>query len=207
MTEPGIARTVVGSVPVGTTLVVSSSMPVRDVEWWSRPREGLRVLANRGANGIDGVVSTALGVAAALAPGAGPSAAGGRAVALIGDLAFVYDAGALLWAAERELDLDIVVMDNDGGGIFSFLPQAGSQPAARFERLWGTPHGVDLCSLARSYGSAAESVPDLGSLAQAVARPARRGARVLVAKVDRSADVHVQQRLHRAVATAVADLA
>ena len=207
MTEPGIARTLVGSPPDGTTLMVSSSMPVRDVEWWSRPREGLRVLANRGANGIDGVVSTALGVAASLATGAGPGAGARRAVALIGDLAFVYDAGALLWAAERELDLDIVVVDNDGGGIFSFLPQAGAQPPARFERLWGTPHGVDLCSLARSYGAPAESVPDLGSLAQAVARPAGRGARVLVAKVDRSVNVEVQQRLHRAVATAVSGLA
>jgi 2-succinyl-5-enolpyruvyl-6-hydroxy-3-cyclohexene-1-carboxylate synthase len=200
MTEPGIARALVHWAPEGSTLVVSSSMPVREVEWWSVPRQGLRVLANRGANGIDGVLSTALGVAASA------WALGGRVTALLGDLAFLYDAGALLWAAEREMRLDVVVVDNDGGGIFSFLAQRTGQPPARFESLWGTPHGTDLCAVARSYGVEAARVADLKSLTDALGEPRGRGVRVLVATTDRDANVALHQRLNEAVAVAVAQL-
>jgi 2-succinyl-5-enolpyruvyl-6-hydroxy-3-cyclohexene-1-carboxylate synthase len=175
-------------------------MPVREVEWWSLPRQGLRVLANRGANGIDGVLSTALGVAASA------SADGGRVTALLGDLAFLYDAGALLWAAEREMSLDVVVVDNDGGGIFNFLAQRTSQAPARFERLWGTPHGTDLCAVARSYGVEAVRVPDLKSLTDALGQPRGRRVRVLVATTDRDANVALHQRLNDAVAAAVSEL-
>ena len=99
----------------GGTLVVSSSMPVRDVEAFGSPRaDPPRVLANRGANGIDGVVSTALGVALATGP----------TVALVGDLAFLHDVSALVGSAEDREALTVVVADNGGGGIFSFLPQA-----------------------------------------------------------------------------------
>ena len=182
-------------------------MPVREVEWWSRPREDVTVLANRGANGIDGVLSTALGVAAA-PPGDGPNRAkaGGRqqVVALVGDLAFLYDAGALQAGARLEVDLDVVVVDNDGGGIFSFLPQASAQPPERFERLWGTPHGADLVSVARGYGVAAEELPDLRSLAGAIAGGGEgKGLRVFVAKTDRSVNVSVHQRLNSAVEKAL----
>ena len=136
-----------------------SSMPIRDVEWWGRPRGGVAVVANRGVNGIDGVLSTALGFAT--------SRHAGPVTALIGDLAFLYDIGALLAAVRAGADLDVVVVDNDGGGIFNFLPQAGAQPPERFERLWGTPHGADLVTVARGYGAAVEEVPDLGRLADA----------------------------------------
>jgi 2-succinyl-5-enolpyruvyl-6-hydroxy-3-cyclohexene-1-carboxylate synthase len=174
LTEPGIARTLFEALPAGGALVVASSMPIRDVEWWARPRDGVTVVANRGVNGIDGVLSTALGFATS--PNAGP------VTALMGDLAFLHDAGALLGAARAGVDLDVVVVDNDGGGIFNFLPQAGAQPPERFERLWGTPHRADLVAVARGYGVAVEEVRDLARLASAVAEGGKgRGFRVLVA--------------------------
>ena len=135
LTEPAIARSLIAFASPGSTIVASSSMPVREVEWWSRPRAGLRVLANRGVNGIDGVLSSALGVAA--------SGCGGGVTALVGDLAFLYDIGVLVHAARADIDLDIIVVDNDGGGIFSFLPQAKSQPAGTVRAALGhaAPYG------------------------------------------------------------------
>ena len=197
LTEPAIARSLIASASAGSTIVASSSMPVREVEWWSRPRAGLRVLANRGVNGIDGFLSSALGVAA--------SGCGGGVTALVGDLAFLYDIGVLVHAARADIDLDIIVVDNDGGGIFSFLPQAKSQPAARFERLWGTPHRMDLVAVARGFGIAVEEIPSIPRLESAVAAGGAqgKGLRVLVAKTDRAANVAVHQRLQAAVEAAV----
>jgi 2-succinyl-5-enolpyruvyl-6-hydroxy-3-cyclohexene-1-carboxylate synthase len=200
LTEPGIARTLLEGLPAGGALVVASSMPIRDVEWWGRPRGGVTMVSNRGVNGIDGVLSTALGFAT--------SRNAGPVTALIGDLAFLYDVGALLGAASSGVDLDVVVVDNDGGGIFNFLPQAAAQPAERFERLWGTPHRADLVAVARGYGVAVEEVPDLGRLASAVAEGGKgRGFRVLVAKTDRAGNVSVHRRLHEAIEAAVTGLA
>jgi 2-succinyl-5-enolpyruvyl-6-hydroxy-3-cyclohexene-1-carboxylate synthase len=186
--------------PARGALVVASSMPIRDVEWWGRPRGGVTTVSNRGVNGIDGVLSTALGFA---------TSRNARPVtALIGDLAFLYDVGALLGAASSGVDLDVVVVDNDGGGIFSFLPQAAAQPAERFERLWGTPHRADLVAVARGYGVAVQEVPDLARLASAVGQGGKgRGLRVLVAKTDRAGNVAVHRRLHAAVEAAVTGLA
>lgn len=202
LTEPGIARGLVGALPAGSTLVTSSSMPVRDVEWWSKPRHGVRFLANRGANGIDGVLSTAVGVATA-----GRAGPGYRTAALVGDLAFLYDAGALLGAAALGVDLDVVVVDNDGGGIFNFLPQAESQPEGRFERLWGTPHRSDIAGIARAYGVEVEEVADVHRLARAVeAGGPGKGLRVLLAKTERASNVAVHSRLHGAVLAALQGL-
>jgi 2-succinyl-5-enolpyruvyl-6-hydroxy-3-cyclohexene-1-carboxylate synthase len=102
--------------PAGSTLVAGNSMPVRDVDTFFRGGErAIRILGNRGASGIDGVVSTALGIAAA---GQGPT------VLAIGDISLYHDANGLLAARQHRLDLTIVLLNNDGGGIFSFLPQA-----------------------------------------------------------------------------------
>ena len=132
--------------PPEATLVVASSMPIRDVETFFPVRaDPPRVLANRGANGIDGTVSTAFGVAAA---------ASGPAVLLIGDVALAHDVGGLLAARRLDLPLVIVLLHNDGGGIFDFLPVAGEGDA--FERHVATPHGLDFAHAAALYGLAHE---------------------------------------------------
>ena len=206
--EPALARAVMLALRHGSALVLSSSMPVRDFEWWARPRDGVTVLSNRGANGIDGVLSTALGVAVARAGGqSATEPAPEGTVAVLGDLAFLYDAGALLRARQRDLRLDVVVVDNDGGGIFNFLPQAAEQAPERFERLWGTPHGTDLCAVARAYGVDAEQVEDLESLTSVLSGPQPPGVRVWVVRTPRAANVTAHRRLHKAVELAVMGLA
>jgi 2-succinyl-5-enolpyruvyl-6-hydroxy-3-cyclohexene-1-carboxylate synthase len=192
--EPAVARAVAAALPAGARLVVSSSMPIRDVERYVPPRADLAVLANRGANGIDGVVSTALGVAVG---GGGPTAL------LIGDLAFLHDSNGLLGVAGRPADLVVVVVDNDGGGIFSFLPQARTLPAARFETLFGTPHGLDLAALAAAYGVRTRVLEPAGDVRSAVADEAAvGGVAVVVVRTDRDANVDVHRRLDDAVAAA-----
>jgi 2-succinyl-5-enolpyruvyl-6-hydroxy-3-cyclohexene-1-carboxylate synthase len=198
-TEPGIARALVDCLPDDTTLVVSSSMPVRDVEWFARPRRGVRVLANRGANGIDGVVSTVLGAAA--------SRLGTPTAGLLGDLALLHDAGGLVGAADRALNCVMVVIDNDGGGIFSFLPQAAALPGDDFERLFATPHGLDLAGLARLHGLATCEVDRADDLDQAVRAGFETGGMtVIVVRTEQRANVRVHNEVNAAVAAAVEGL-
>jgi 2-succinyl-5-enolpyruvyl-6-hydroxy-3-cyclohexene-1-carboxylate synthase len=193
--EPGVARDVVAALPDGARLVVASSMPIRDVERYAMPRHGVAVLANRGANGIDGTVSTAVG----LAIGSDAPAA-----LLIGDLAFLHDSNGLLGIADRDIDLVCVVVDNDGGGIFSFLPQARAVPAARFEALFGTPHGLDIVALAAAYGVDARALgPDEEVGAAVREAAAKAGVHVVVARTDRAANIGVHARVDGAVAAAV----
>lgn len=194
LSEPAVARAALAGVPDGGLLVASSSMPVRDIEWYGAPRRGAVVLSNRGANGIDGVVSTAVGASLA---------SGQPTVALLGDLAFLYDAGALLWAPARPLRLSLVVIDNDGGGIFSFLPQAAALEPDRFERYWGTPHGLDLLRVASAYGVETSAIAERDGLETFLARAARPGVRMAVVRSDRAANVAAHDRLHAAVAAAV----
>jgi 2-succinyl-5-enolpyruvyl-6-hydroxy-3-cyclohexene-1-carboxylate synthase len=194
-TEPAAAVDLLAALPAGASLVVSSSMPVRDLEWFAPPRPGVRVLANRGANGIDGVVSTAVGVALA---GGGPTGL------LVGDLAFLHDTNGLLGLPGRGVDLVTVVLDNDGGGIFSFLPQARAVPLERFEQLFGTPHGVDLVAVAEAHGVPAERVATRAGLQAAVAGALTRGGpRVVVVDTDRDANVAVHGELNAAVGQAL----
>lgn len=196
-TEPGVARAVASGAPDGSAVVASSSMPVRDLEWYAAPREGVRFLANRGVNGIDGVVSTAVGVA--LAEPALPT------VALLGDLAFLHDSNGLLGAAERRLDLTLVVVDNDGGGIFSFLPQASALPTGRYEQLFGTPHGLDLAAVARAHGVARVHEPTSTAEVQAAvaATAGAPGLDVVVVRTDRGVNVAVHEEVHAAVAASL----
>ncbi len=197
--EGRTARDLVGCLPDGAALVVGSSMPVRDVESFARPRAGLRFHSNRGVNGIDGFVSTVLGVAAAAAAGDGH----GPVVGLCGDLTFLHDAGGLLEASRRSLDALFVVIDNRGGGIFSFLPQA-ALAEAQFETLWGTPHHIDLIALCSVHGIPAIRIASASDLARAVTAAIEAGGvRALVVSTDRNANVAHHRRAHALVAEAL----
>jgi 2-succinyl-5-enolpyruvyl-6-hydroxy-3-cyclohexene-1-carboxylate synthase len=191
--EGRVARDVVDAMPDGSTLVVASSMPVRDVEAFSRPRAGVRFLANRGVSGIDGFVSTALGVAAASA---------GSTVALVGDLCLLHDANGLLGATDRGLDATVVVLDNDGGGIFSFLPQA--ELPEHFELLFGTPHRLDLAALAAVHGVPADRIEKAGDLPVALAASiAAGGVRLVIVPTDRVDNVTRHREAWAAVSAAI----
>jgi 2-succinyl-5-enolpyruvyl-6-hydroxy-3-cyclohexene-1-carboxylate synthase len=173
--EGRVARDLVAGLPDGTTLFVASSMPVRDVESFAAPRDGVRFLANRGVNGIDGFNSTVLGAAAV---------SDGPVVALLGDLCFLHDTNGLLGAAQRGVDATFVVIDNDGGGIFSFLPQA--EDPEHFEMLFGTPHGIDLAALAVVHGIPCVEVEKAGALVPAVNGALRAGGvRIVLVRTDR----------------------
>jgi 2-succinyl-5-enolpyruvyl-6-hydroxy-3-cyclohexene-1-carboxylate synthase len=193
VTEPFVARTTLAAAAEGSSLVVSSSMPVRDLEWYGAPRSGVRVFANRGANGIDGVTSTAVGVALAT---------GAPTTLLIGDIAFLHDTNGLLGVASRDVELTVVVVDNDGGGIFSFLPQAQLLPSERFEQLFGTPHGVDIEGLAQAHGIAAETIEAPDAFRKALTS-GYAGVRVLRVVTDRAVNVTAHDDVHRAVRAAL----
>ena len=185
------ARAVVATLPAGANLVLSSSMPVRDVEWFGGCCSHLTVHANRGANGIDGVVATAIGVA---------RGSGRPTAVLIGDVALIHDASSLLTLGSLDVDVRIVVVDNDGGGIFHHLPQASSVDPEIFERIYGTPHGVDLVALAQAAGLPATTVVDRTELGAASSGP---GPRLVRVATDRTADVAAHRRGQEAVAVAV----
>jgi 2-succinyl-5-enolpyruvyl-6-hydroxy-3-cyclohexene-1-carboxylate synthase len=158
ISEPSLARVVVtASNKSGAALVVGSSMPVRDVEWWAPARESA-TFSNRGVNGIDGVVSTVLGVAA-----------GSRAIGLVGDLTMLHDVSALVdGLGSVGGTCVLVVADNRGGGIFSFLPQASRVEPARFEQLFGTPRPHDLVAVAHAFGHQATAVETLDEAREAI---------------------------------------
>ncbi len=202
---------VADAVPAGGTLFVSSSMPVRDLDAFAAgDARALRVLANRGANGIDGVVSTALGAAAAARGGASDDASNGAAndggagplVLVIGDLAFYHDMNGLLAARLHALDATIVVLNNDGGGIFSFLPQAAHP--AHFEQLFGTPHGLEFAPAAALYGACYRRVETPAALRAAVAAGVGgRGLHLVEMRTDRARNVVLHRGAWAAVAAAL----
>ena len=183
----GSPTSVRAHLPADAHLTVASSMPVRDLEWFGGP--AARAHANRGANGIDGVLSTALGLAMS----------GRSTVVLVGDIAFAHDSNALVGLAARGVDLRVVVVDNGGGGIFSFLPQATKLGPARFEQLFGTPHGTDIEALASAHGVAARTVSTMGELSDAV-RTA--GPSVTRVATDRADNVRHHDLINAAVAAA-----
>ena len=198
-TEPGLARRLFAALPGGATLVSSSSMPIRDIEAYGAPRpDPPRVLANRGANGIDGVVSTALGVALATGP----------TVALVGDLAFFHDVSALIRAVGSDAPCTVVVADNGGGGIFSFLPPATVLDAESFETLFGTPQAPDVGKVAAGFGIAVDEIgPDDGpeALGEALNRRIEDGvlAVIRVRLPGRAENVEIHAGINQAVIDAV----
>ncbi|HYM57392.1 MAG TPA: 2-succinyl-5-enolpyruvyl-6-hydroxy-3-cyclohexene-1-carboxylic-acid synthase [Solirubrobacteraceae bacterium] len=194
LSEPRVAAELGVRLPAGATLVVASSMPVRDVETFFPVRDDPpRVLANRGANGIDGTVSTAFGVAAAAA---------GPVVLLTGDVALAHDVGGLLAAPRLGLRLVIVVLDNDGGGIFNFLPVA--REGADFETHVATPHGLDFAHAAALYGCGFERATDPAGFRAALERAlAAEGSTLIVVRTERGANVELHRRVWDAVAGSV----
>ncbi len=180
------AARVWSALPEDALLLVAASWPVRQVEAFGAARRGLRVIGNRGANGIDGLVSTAWGAALAH-----QEAGGGPGVALLGDLAFLHDHnGLLVGAQEPTPDLVLVVLDNDGGGIFHQLEQGRPEYANSFERVFGTALHRDLVAVAQAAGAPAVRVTDLAGLDRALAAAmATGGIQVVVAHTpDRVAE-------------------
>ena len=183
--------------PDGATLWAGNSMPVRDMDGWLPSTDrAITVRSNRGANGIDGVVSTALGSAAV---------ATGPVALVVGDLSFLHDLNALVAAKLHGLSATIVLVNNDGGGIFSFLPQAtASIPGAglpeRYEELFGTPHGIDVAPIVTALGGEHVLVGHGDLQAQIERSIGRPGVQVLELRTDRARNV----ALHREVAAVVA---
>ena len=191
LNEPSVARALVrASARHDVNLVVGSSMPVRDVEWWAASREA-PTFANRGVNGIDGVTSTILGVAS-----------GGRALGLVGDLTLLHDVSALVEGlGEGGGSAVIVVADNGGGGIFSFLSQAEEAPDV-FARYFATSRPIDLVAMVTSFGHHSVAVSTLFDLDAAIEEGlAREGLSVVVASVpSRERNVALHDEMNVAVA-------
>ena len=165
--EANIARSIAHDLPDDSTLFISSSRPIRDFEGFAEPRAGIETFANRGLAGIDGNISTALGIASQRQ----------STVAVMGDLSFLHDITGLIGAAD--IKLRILVINNDGGGIFSTLPQAGVHG---FEKIFGTPHGLDPAAIAQSMGIKATPVETIDQLRHELALPVS-GLTVVVANV------------------------
>jgi 2-succinyl-5-enolpyruvyl-6-hydroxy-3-cyclohexene-1-carboxylate synthase len=196
LSEPRIAAELGTWLPAAATLVVASSMPVRDVEAFfpARP-DPPRVLSNRGANGIDGTVSTAFGVAAA---------ARGPVVLLTGDVALAHDIGGLLAASRLDLKLTIVLIDNDGGGIFHFLPVKETRPPEDFERHVATPHGLDFAHAAALYGLGYERAQDPDGFRAALDRAlAAEVSTIVTVRTKREANLALHRSVSEAIGAAV----
>jgi len=207
LTEPMVAAELGVLLPPASTLFVSSSMPVRDIEsFWPAREDPPRVLCNRGANGIDGVVSSAFGAAAA---------SEGPAVLLLGDVALAHDIGGLLAAGRLGLALVIVLLDNRGGGIFDFLPVARAKlarlpdPRGRdgediYTRHVATPTGLDFAAAAGLYELAYERARDVQDFRGALERAlATDGATLIHVLGERERNAQLHGELWEAVARAL----
>ncbi|SDQ15265.1 2-succinyl-5-enolpyruvyl-6-hydroxy-3-cyclohexene-1-carboxylic-acid synthase [Quadrisphaera sp. DSM 44207] len=197
LSGPCVARELAAALAPGDQLVAAASNPARDLDLAARPWAGAapRAVANRGLSGIDGTLSTASGLALAT---------GAPVRVLVGDLALLHDAnGLLLPPGEPEPDLQVVVVNDDGGGIFTGLEHGEPARSATFERLFGTPHGADLAALAAALGVPHERAEDLAGLREALAAPVR-GRSVVEVRVDRSRLRDLHARFADAVRAALA---
>jgi 2-succinyl-5-enolpyruvyl-6-hydroxy-3-cyclohexene-1-carboxylate synthase len=193
LSEPAVAVRTAAALGPQDTLVVASSMPVRDLETFAVTPA--RVISNRGANGIDGTASTALGAAAAGL---------GRTVLLTGDVALLHDLGGLLAARRTQTTLTIVLINNDGGGIFEFLPVARERD--HFEQHVATPHGIDFAQAAALYGFEHRLARDPGGF-DAALQEALGSNTILEVRTDRAENVTLHRQVWQAVAHAVRDAA
>lgn len=195
LSEPVIARLVAEHAPAGSVLFVGSSMPIRDIDSFARPRNDLAIIANRGVNGIDGTISSALGIAAAGTP----------TTVLLGDVAALHDVSALAEVASFGAPLRVIVVNNDGGGIFSFLPQKQTSviPDELFEKHWGTPHGLSVSRIGEAMGLRGLTVSGIDEFSHALTRPV--AAELIEIHTDRDANVGHHRSVTDAVAGSLAD--
>lgn len=180
-----VARDLVCRLPSGARLFLGSSNPIRDVDRYAHPRDGVQMLANRGVSGIDGSISTAVGIAA--------SDPDRPTFALIGDLTFLHDLGGLMIPVTEAMpDLTLVVVDNRGGGIFAQLEPGRPEYERDYDRVFGTPHSLDLVNVSESLGWPAEEVAEADQLGDALDRG---GPRVIVVRTDQRADADILRRV------------
>jgi 2-succinyl-5-enolpyruvyl-6-hydroxy-3-cyclohexene-1-carboxylate synthase len=185
--EPAVARIVTSAAASGSAIVLGSSMPIRDVDAFAgKDARRLHLFGNRGANGIDGLTSAALGIAAS----------GLSTLVLTGDVSMLHDVNSLATAARLDLPVTIVVVNNDGGGIFHFLPQNddGLMDPDVFENYLGTPHGTDFVAIAEAFGVEAQNVDDADALSDLVSTRVS-GPRLIQVRTDRRANLE----LHRGI--------
>ena len=194
--EPAIARALASMVPPGAVVYAGSSMPIRDLDSYAPRRDtAVAYLGNRGANGIDGLLSSATGVAAAL---------NRPTYTLAGDLSVLHDLSALAFAARTAPPVTFVVVNNDGGGIFHFLPQADPEVVAPdvFERHFAAPHGIELVPVAAAFGIDAIRCDDPDAFDSQV-KESRQHPRLIELHTDRDENVKVHRRIREGVAAAV----
>jgi 2-succinyl-5-enolpyruvyl-6-hydroxy-3-cyclohexene-1-carboxylate synthase len=200
ISEPAIAAELGVLLPETATLFVASSMPVREIEtFWPVRDDPPRVLCNRGANGIDGIVSSAFGAAAET---------DGPVVLLIGDVALAHDIGGLLAAKRLELKLTIVLVDNAGGGIFDFLPISRAPMAAEYDiyaRHIATPPGLDFAHAAALYGLAHERIETIPAFRAALehALLPQTGSSIVQVDTDRASNVELHRDMWKALSGAI----
>ena len=187
-TEQSAVNSIVSHLPDDAALFIGSSRPIRDVEAFARPRSGIDVYANRGLAGIDGNISTALGIATRYE----------RAYAIVGDLTFLHDVSALVNTAK--VNLTIFVIDNNGGGIFSTLPQSGVNG---FETIFGTPHNQDLPRIARGFGIPTDQVKSLSDIEMIIAHQSKGLEIVIVEVPDRDSNAAGVRQMFQSASNAV----
>jgi len=182
--EALIAREIAAEVPSGTSLFISSSRPIRDFEGFAVARDGVETFANRGLAGIDGNISTALGIASQRK----------QTIAVLGDLGFLHDLTGLIH--KEDINLKIFVINNDGGGIFSTLSQRG---VAGFEEVFGTPHGKDLAAIASAIGVPAKNISTQAELKAEIATPVKGVSVVVITAPDREANADFLKKVYSQV--------
>jgi len=182
--EALIAREIGAAIPTGTSLFISSSRPIRDLEGFASARTGVETFANRGLAGIDGNISTALGIASQRT----------ATVAVLGDLGFLHDLTGLIH--NEDINLKILVINNDGGGIFSTLSQRG---VAGFEEVFGTPHGKDLAAIASAIGVPAKTISTEAELKSELATPIKGVSVVVITAPDREANADFLKKVYSQV--------
>ena len=184
--EPVIAREIGARVPSSTSLFISSSRPIRDIEGFAAARSGVETFANRGLAGIDGNISTALGIASVRK----------ECVAVIGDLGFLHDLTGLI--QNEEINLRIFVIDNNGGGIFSTLNARGS---AGFETVFGTPHNLDICAITKAMGYESSKIENTSALIAQLSKPVKGVSICVVSAPSRESNAELIKSIYDKMAS------